>query len=117
MGMISNKGYRVKKDKGMQRNTRKNEVIPPKKDYSRKAIDFIVNYLKTCREAFVEELFEDILGEYNNLQLKLERYGENSTFWKRNEKFKYEASSTESKRPSEAWLRSKVKCYEYEAIN
>jgi hypothetical protein len=68
------------------------------------------------REGLVEEIFEDLLGEFNNLSLKLERYGENSIFWKGSEKFEYtKDSDAKSKRPSAAWLRSKVKCYESQA--
>lgn len=86
----------------------KHNLTHPKKD-----ISMLAAFHKMTRKGLTEEVFEDLLGE-RNLLIRLERYGENSTFWKRTEKFKYEASSTESKRPSQAGLRSKVKCYEYE---
>jgi hypothetical protein len=84
------------------------------KDYPKKDISFLKAVHMVQREGLVEEIFEHLLGEYNNLLKKLERYGENSKFWERSKSFIYAAkdSNAESKRPSEAWLRSKVKFYE-----
>lgn len=86
--------------------------------HPKKSIEFLVAYHKTTRNAFFEEIIESLLGEYNNLLIKLERYGENSNYWSRNENVKeYESFNPESKRPSPAWLRTKVKRYEHETIN
>lgn len=84
---------------------------PPKKD-----IDTLIRYHASVRQGLVEEVFENMLGEYNNITLKLERYGEGSKFWQRSEGFTYtKDSNAKSERPSPAWLRSKVKCYESQA--
>ena len=86
--------------------------------HPKKSIEFLVAYHSTLRNAFFEEIVENLLGEYNNIHIKLERYGENSNYWSRNENVKeYEAFNAKSKRPSAAWLRAKVKCYESETIN
>lgn len=86
---------------------------PAKKD-----IETLSRFHKTLREGLVEEIFEDILGE-RNLLTRLERYGENSKFRAADKEFKYSSkdSNAESKRPSAAWVRSKVQRYEHEAIN
>jgi hypothetical protein len=38
-----------------------------KKEPPKKSIDFLVAVHKMQREGLVEEIFEDLLGEYNNL--------------------------------------------------
>lgn len=89
--------------------------IPDRPTYSEKDIDILIRYHRTLREGLFEEIMEDCLGE-RTLTTRLERYGQNSKFWKKSESFKYENSSTKSKRPSEAWLHTKVKCYESETL-
>lgn len=84
------------------------------KDYPKKDISFLKAVHMVQREGLVEEIFEHLLGEYNNLLKKLERYGENTKFWEKSKSFIYSPkdSNAKSKRPSAAWLRSKVKFYE-----
>ena len=81
-------------------------------EYPKKDISMIIQFHRSLRNPFFEEIVESLLGEYDNILLKLERYGENSNFWSRNESYAYKASDAKSKRPSVAWLRSKVKFYE-----
>lgn len=84
-------------------------------EYPRKDIELLVLYHSRLREGFFEEMVENLLGE--NLLTKLERYGENSTYWKNSKPFVYEQNAeAKSKRPSLAWLRSKVKRYESETV-
>lgn len=89
----------------------KNSIEYPKKD-----IGMLAQYHSKVREGFFSEIVESLLGEYNNILIKLERYGENSNYWSRNEVRKeYKSTDSESKGPSIAWLRAKVKRYEFEA--
>lgn len=83
-------------------------------EYPKKNIELLLAYHRRIRNPLVEEEFEIIMKE--NLLFKLENYGENSNFWSRNESFKgYDkGKNANSKRPSTAWLRAKVKCYESE---
>lgn len=89
------------------------EIKPKVVEPAKKSIEFLVAFHKSQRPGLVSEVFDDILGEYGNLPVKLERYGENSNFWKAEKEFKY--SNAKGKRPSAAWLRTKVKCYESQA--
>lgn len=100
---------RLEKEKFLEFTKATAELMqPPKKD-----ISTLIRYHANLRQAFFEEIIESLLGE-ESLLTKLERYGENSNFWKEC-KTVYESSNAKSKGPSAAWLRAKVKFYESQA--
>lgn len=83
-----------------------------KKLYAPKDIGMLIAHFSSMRYGLFEEFIENLLNE--SLLSRLEKYGENSSFWK-NETFTYQNSNAKSERPSAAWLHAKVKRYEYEA--
>lgn len=85
----------------------RSKLVPPKKD-----ISMLKAFHALQRMPLVEEFIEDLLGEYHSLLIRLERYGETSKIREKSIFTYSKNSSTESKRPSTAWLHSKVKRYE-----
>jgi hypothetical protein len=108
------KNGKLKNIEGLVENKIEKPLFPPKD------IDLIIAFHRTLRNGNIEEIFESLCGEHNNLMWKLECYGENSLYWKNEAEsinsFQYKERDAKSKAPSATWLHSKVKCYEHETL-